>query len=140
MDRIEAIEKFVRHNYGLVRSTSKFEKNIYKDIKKDYFANSLKYRFGIPDDKEICDCLIEILIKNEKLFTEEKLQETISFIPFLKMNNIIVANYVVIMNSVSKKYEVKEETDKLNGIKKFEKELELVSKEGRIPTFTFNIG
>lgn len=129
MDRIEAIEKFVRHNYGLVRSTSKFEKNIYKDIKKDYFANSLKYRFGIPDDKEICDCLIEILIKNEKLFTEEKLQETISFIPFLKMNNIIAANYIVIMNSVSKKYEVKEETDKLNGIKKFEKELELVKKE-----------
>jgi len=86
MDKITAIRKFVRNNYRLLDEKMQFDRSKYKDIKKDYFGRVLKYQFGSPNDKEICDVFVEILIKNEKILDKAMLQQAIDRTPFLKMN------------------------------------------------------
>lgn len=52
MDKPNAIQKFVRDNYKLLRETTQFDKKRYKAIKKEYFGTVLKHKYGYPPDKQ----------------------------------------------------------------------------------------
>lgn len=129
MDKPKAIQKFVRDNYKLLRETTRFDKTRYKAIKKEYFGTLLKHQFGLPRDKEICDCFVESVIKADRILDDTALQKVISDTPFLKMNNVEAGKYIAIISSVSKKYAIEEETTGLKGIDKIEKQLEWVKKD-----------
>ena len=129
MNKIGAIQKFVRDNYKLLRETAQFDKKSYKEIKKEYFGKVLKHQFGNPRDKEICDCFVELLIKTERVLDEKVLQQVVSGTPFLKMNNVTATQYVATISSVAEKYAIKEEIASLKEIDKIERQLEWVKKK-----------
>ena len=129
MDKLSAIQKFVRNNYKLLREATQFDKRRYKEIKKQYFGKALKHRFGNPRDKEICDCFVELLIKTEGILDENALQLAIWDLPFLKLNNITADQYSATISSVSGRYAIKEEIAGLKELDRIERQLEWVKKD-----------
>ena len=129
MDKLNAIQRFVRNNYKLLKETTQFDKKRYKAIKKQYFGKVLKFQFGNPRDKEICDCFVELLIKTEGISDDKALQEAISGTPFLKMNNVTADQHMATISSVSGKYAIEEEIAGLKGIDIIERQLEWVKKD-----------
>ena len=129
MNKFDALRKFARNNYKLLNEKTHFDKKRYKEIKKDYFGRVLKHQFGMPRDKEICDCFVELLLKTERILDEEALEQAISCTPFLKMNNITAGNYVATIDSIAGKYAIKEDIDGLQEVDKIERQLEWVKKE-----------
>lgn len=129
MNKVEAIRKFVRSNYKLLNERSLFDKIGYKAIKREYFGKTLQYKFGSPNDKEICNIFCETLIKNKKIHDKETLDQEIENVPFLRINNIKSDGFLALIFTVSEEYALKDEVDKLQGIEKIEKQLEWVKKE-----------
>jgi len=130
MNKEEAIRNFVRKNYKLLKDKETFDRKRYKGIKTAYFGKELQYRFGKPRDKEICKCFVEdFLIKAEKIFDEEILEQRISETPFLKINNIKAEDYIALIDLMTKKYAIKEEIQGLQEVEKHEKLIEWVKRE-----------
>ena len=129
MNKAEAISKFVRVYYDLLRESVSFDKNRYNKLKKDFFGKSLRYQFGNPADKEICDCFVELLIKNQHILTEEDLGRLIENLPFLKMNNVMPGRYVAAITATARTYAIKEKVSDLKGLERIEREVEWVTKE-----------
>jgi hypothetical protein len=129
MKRQEAIWNFVKNNYGLLTEKDIFQKAEYKAILRDYFGKTMKFKFGVPKDKEICDSLVEFIIKLRKINKEEDLGQIINETPLLKMNNIKADDYVHILDLTSKKFVLKQEVSELKGIEKIERIVEFVKKE-----------
>jgi len=129
MKKEDAIARFVKDNYKLLREEQQFEKKKYRDIKRAYFGEILKFQFGNPPDKEICNALINVLIKTKKIPDENALQRVVEEVPFLKMNNIKAEKYGSILDLVSKKYAIIKEVNGLETFERVERELEFVKKE-----------
>jgi len=129
MKKEEAIRNFVRTNYRLLVHREGFDRGRYKDIKNAYFGKQLQHRFGIPRDKEICNCLVDFLIKAQRISDGEILEQAISDSPFLKMNNIKANNYIAIIDLAARKYAIKEETRELQEAEKQEKLLNWIKRE-----------
>lgn len=129
MNKSEAIDQFIRNNYKLLRRPGQFDKKRYTQIKREYFGKILKYQFGNPPDKEICDRFVKLLIKAEKILREEDLEQLIPNLRFLKLNNVTSSRYAATISSIAKTYAIKEELAGLKSIEKIEKEFEWVKKE-----------
>jgi hypothetical protein len=130
MNKEEAIRNFVRKNYTLLKDKETFDRKRYKDIKKVYFGKELRFRFGNPRDKEICNCFVEdFLIKTQRISDKETLEQIISETPFLKMNNIKADDYIALIDLTTKKYAIKEEIHGLNEFEKQEQYIEWLKKE-----------
>lgn len=130
MNKEEAIRIFVRRNYKLLKDKETFDRRRYKDIKKVYFGKELRFQFGNPRDKEICNCFVEdFLIKIQRISDKETLEQIISETPFLKMNNIKADDYIALIDLTTKKYDIKEEIQGLQEVEKHEKLIEWVKRE-----------
>lgn len=87
MKKEMALKSFVKQYYNLLRGKPSFDKQQYEVAKKAYFGDKLKYKFGIPKDKEICDELVATMVVVQKISNKEALQQIIEDTPLLKMNN-----------------------------------------------------
>ena len=131
MNKEVALNNFVRRNYKLLKDKDNFDKKKFKDIKKAYFGKELRHKFGSPPDKEICDCFIELLIKTQRVYDMEALEQIISNTPLLKMNNIKSNNYKALIDSITGKYEIDEGLQGLSRIEKQEKIFEHIKKKSK---------
>ena len=129
MKREDAIKIFVKDNYEFLTNKNVFDKPTYRTYLRNYFAKRLKYKFGVPRDKEICDTLVEIIIKQRTLCKIEDLESIISSTPLLKLNNIRGSDYRPTIDSIGRKFTLKEEIEKVTGIERLEKITEHVKKE-----------
>lgn len=66
MKKEELIRIFVQDNYNFLKDSKTFDRHLYKELKKAYFGQKLKYSIGIPRDKEICSILIDFIIKAQE--------------------------------------------------------------------------
>jgi hypothetical protein len=129
MKKEDAIRTFVQKNFSLLKERENFDNKTYRASKKMFFGKELKYKYGNPPDKEICNCLVEYLIKTYKISSEAELEEVIAGTTFLKVNNIKVENYVLLIDSITKKYDIGEEIKGLKDIEKHDRLLEQIKKE-----------
>jgi hypothetical protein len=136
MNKNEAINEFVKQNiYAL--SSSKYEKNKIKNLKKQFFLDKYKNKFGVPRDKEIARILVDVFRKNGKIKSLPELESIISEkkVPFLSSNIHNVENLLPIFEEekIESSILTPEDLSKLNQIdflKKKEEELkERVIKE-----------
>ena len=75
-------------NYNLLAVKGQFDRKLYKDIKKAYFGERLKWRAGNPRDRVICNHLVDFIIKTQKVDNPESLDQIILKTPFLKIRII----------------------------------------------------
>lgn len=129
MKKEEAVRNFVRTNYKLLTQKETFDRKRYKEMKNIYFGKQLRYRFGVPHDKEICNCLVELLIKAQRISDKGILEQTISEVPFLRMNNIRADEYGSLIDLTAKKYAMKEATQEFSEFEKQERLLEHLERE-----------
>lgn len=87
-----AIRNFVIKNYKMLNADH-FDRKLYDKTKKFYFGNELKYKFQIPRDNEICDCFVDVLIKNNKIVDVGMLSQLISDTSFLRICNVDSEKY-----------------------------------------------
>ena len=126
MKKEDAIKNFVRRYYRILYEKESFDRTRYKDLKRVYFGKELQHKFGIPRDKEICNFLVDFLIKTQRISDKETLEKIISESPFLKMSNIRADDYTALMDLVTKKYAIKEDMQGLKEVERIEKQLEWI--------------
>ena len=129
MNKNEAIDRFIRDNYQLLHKHEQFDRKLFTQIKREYFGKKLKYSFGIPPNKEICDHFVGLIIKNETISSEEDLEQLVQQIAFLKLNKVATARYKAAISLAAKTYAMKEELTDYKGLERIEKEIEWVTKE-----------
>lgn len=129
MKREDALISFVKSNFKLLKNKEKFDNKIFDAIKKDFFTNKLKYKFGIPKDKEICNYLVELLIKSQEIADKDHLEYLISETPFLRNNNIQADEYQHLIDIAKNKYAISEELEGLKPIEKLERLTEYIKRE-----------
>ncbi len=128
MKKEDAIKNFVRRYYRILYEKESFDRIRYKDLKRVYFGKELQHKFGIPRDKEICNFLVDFLIKAQRISDKETLEKIISESPFLKMSNIRPDDYTALMDLVTKKYAIKEDMQGLKEVERIEKQLEWIKR------------
>ena len=129
MKKDEVIRKFVQINYNLLAGKGQFDRKLYKDIKKAYFGKRLKWCVGNPRDREICNHLVDFIIKTQKVDNPESLDQIILKTPFLKINNIMAEHFTALINLTAKKYAIKENISNLSEVDKHDKLVEWITKE-----------
>ena len=97
--RFETIRKFIDANYSEVTSTP-LDKLGYKKTKDAYFRNVMRYEYGIPKDEEICDVLISLIIKRDRIDSIENLRIKIATIPFIQSINPNIDIYASTINQI----------------------------------------
>jgi hypothetical protein len=125
----EVIKLFIKNNYKLLKEKEYFDVRIYNSIKKEFFGKKYQYKFGIPKDKEICNLLMEVIIKSQRIAEKEALTDIIEGSPFLKFNNIQVDDYVYLIDSLKNKYALTDGLQDYMGIERINKLTKLIEKE-----------
>jgi len=130
MSREQSVYHFVKSNYKLLaNSQGLFERDIYKSILKAYFGNKLKFKYGIPRDREIGISLVETVVRVQNIQNIQKLQTIIDENPFLRTLNLKADEFNGLMQQNAKLFAIKEEIPSLSGPDNIDKIANIISKE-----------
>jgi hypothetical protein len=117
----KAIEIFVKKYYRYLRSQDDFKKYEYKELKKTYFAEELKFAFQLPRDIEIADILLLTMIRSRAVRDMNYLNMVVDSSPFLRLSGIKTINYSAEFIKVANTFKAKEELENLDEFQKIEK-------------------
>jgi len=129
MTKEHAIRTFVNKYFRLLKSTKEFDGKQYDQIKRAYFGTDLRFKFGNPPDREICDCFIKVLIRANRITAVEMLADVIEETPFLRLSKLDAQKYAGEVATVSDKYSIREELADLRDVEKIERLAERARQE-----------
>lgn len=85
MDRKGILRRFVIENSSIFLSST-YTKEAVKEVKRKYFIERFKNKFGVPSNNEIAEALVEGFISIQKITNVEELNSFVSEYPFLRDN------------------------------------------------------
>lgn len=126
-----ALRNFTKANLKVL-SAENLDHKLYEQVKKNFFSEKLRLRFGMPKDREIADIVIRMLIAQNKPANITDLEELIQRTSLLKSQNFTAADYMGSLASISQELELAQNIHGLTRLEQLEKLKTHIIKENAV--------